>query len=239
MARDRPHSLRRIYVPTIPAEGSALLDEDARHHLEVLRLAPGTEIELFDGKGTVARATLEGSTAHVLERSVRDEATIVLVLGLPKGSLTDEIVRMTTELGVSRLCLTRCERTVPKWDDSRGAKRLARWTRIAQQAARQSERAFVPAIEAPRPLHELIDNAPADATRLFAWARESSRAAVRVTSPCWIAVGPEGGFSDAERTHFENAGWLSISLGPNVLRVDTAAAAAIALTHRSLESQKA
>ena len=226
MARDRTAevSVRRFFVPTLPEVGAELeLDTGVRKHVAVLRLALGTRVHLFDGSGRLVEATLVEGGARI-ERELEIEVvepTVALILGLPKGSKTDDIVRMTTELGVAAVHLASTERSVPEWKP----KRLDRLRRIAEEAARQSERLRVPEVHAAAPLAEVI--ARANGSKYVCWARASARPALG-PAPRWLAVGPEGGFTDDELAHMDHAGFERISLGSNVLRVDTAAVAAVA-----------
>lgn len=232
MAGDRPDALRRLYVTAIPAEGAlANLDDDTRRHARVLRLGEGDRVRLFDGRGGEATAVLEAEGARILERATRPEGpTLVLVQALPKGRKADDIVRMATELGATAVHFATTERSVPRLDRDRATQRLARWRKVAREAARQSERATVPEVLAPAPLDEVVARAPAEATKLVAWARGGE--AREAGEETWVAVGPEGGFSDAELAKLDAAGWARLRLARHVLRVETAAAAALAILGR-------
>jgi len=223
--------MRRLFAESLePAE--VLLDRDAIAHAKVLRLKDGEEIELFDGRGGRAVALLEGKRARILSRSeAPSEAGLVLVMGLPKGSKCDVVVRAATELGATAIRFVTTERAVPQLDAKRAAKRAERWRRVAREAARQSERDFVPGIEAVTPLGDAIAAAPEDAGRYVCWARGGERFARR-GDESWIAVGPEGGFTDAELGLFDDAGWSRLRLARHVLRAETAALAALALAGR-------
>ncbi len=232
MAGNRPDTLRRLYVVAIPPEGElATLGDDVRRHARVLRLSDGDTVCLFDGSGGEATAVLESTGARVLERTTKSEGpALVLVQALPKGRKSDEIVRMATELGATAIHFATTERSVPRIDAERAAQRVARWAKVAREAARQSERATVPGVQAPAPLAEVIARAPVEATKLVAWARGGE--AYQAGEETWVAVGPEGGFSGTELASFCAAGWARLSLGRYVLRVETAAAAALAVLGR-------
>ncbi|HJL06809.1 MAG TPA: RsmE family RNA methyltransferase [Polyangiaceae bacterium LLY-WYZ-15_(1-7)] len=232
-------SARRFPVPDLPAVGATfVLPPETRRHVEVLRLPPGTPLVLFDGAGREADAVLlEGGAARVeaLRERVDPGRRVVLVQALPKGGKADEIVRMATELGVAAIHFVETARTVPRLQGPRAAKKRARWSRIAEEAARQSERATVPTLAGPEPLEALLDAPPEGAARLVAWARQDARGWPAPDAEAWIAVGPEGGFAPAELEAFDRAGWGRVSLGAHVLRVDTAAVCAVALLRAGAE----
>lgn len=225
--------MRRFFVPSLPSVGSTSeLPPAVRRHVAVLRLEEGAEIALFDGSGREAHGRLVGDRVEILSIGEAHEAgpRRVLVQVLPKGTKADEIVRMATELGVHAIHFALGEHGVARPDDARGSKKTTRWQRIAEEAARQSERAVVPTVHAPAPLDEVMRRAPEDALRLVAWARGGQPIGERrpTGDELWIAVGPEGGFSTRELAAFDEAGWARVTLGRNVLRVDTAALAALA-----------
>jgi 16S rRNA (uracil1498-N3)-methyltransferase len=252
--------MRRFFVPELGAVGARLaLPASVRRHVAVLRLEAGDEIVLFDGTGRQARAQLDGDAAKVcaIEAATDERARVVLVQAMPKGAKSDDIVRMATELGVHAIHFALSDHAVARPDEARGSKKASRWQRIAEEAARQCERAKVPDVHAPAPLLDVCARASSEATRLVAWARGGRPIAEALhdiphehaanpaddTKPLasgtpievapaarevWIAVGPEGGFSDAELDALDGLGFVRVTLGPHVLRVDTAALAALA-----------
>ncbi len=156
-----------------------------------------------------------------------EERVVSLVLGVPKGSKVDGIVRMVTELGVGAVHFANTERSVPR---GAGSGRLPRLEKIAAEASRQSGRSIVPRLHPPAPLLEVLDRASAQSERWFlvpdaatALPRRSLAASV------WVAVGPEGGFSPQEQQRAADRGWSVVRLGSPTLRVETAAPVAVAL----------
>lgn len=232
--------MRRFFVSELGSVGARLaLPSSVQRHVAVLRLEPGEEIVLFDGRGRQARARLDGDDAAnviAIETATEANARVVLVQAMPKGTKSDDIVRMATELGAHAIHFAHTDHAVARPDDARGSKKASRWQRIAEEAARQCERATVPEVIAPASLDEVCARAPSDAIRLVAWARGgrplaevlSKRSTDEVTRETWIAIGPEGGFSDAELDMFDRHGFVRVTLGSHVLRVDTAALAALA-----------
>ncbi len=240
---------RRFFSTVLPAGGGQVtLDEAQAGHVRVLRLAAGDPVVLFDAAGREAEGVIRG----IDEKSVTCEVgvcrnanssslpKIVLVLGLPKTSQLESAVRMATELGAHEIRLCQTERSVPRWPEAKLATRLARLERIAQEASGQSERAGVPVIVAPRVLATMLEEVDVGAVRWVFHARGTEPARPLTPSPSviWIAIGPEGGFSDAELELFEGHGFGSVSLGPGVLRVETAVAAALAVAIDRIQEQR-
>jgi 16S rRNA (uracil1498-N3)-methyltransferase len=238
---------RRLRVAALPLGGGAVtLDDVASRHVRVLRLRPGDRVQLFDGRGMEAEAELQsidGQATCVADAPIRVGAKgprLVLVLGLPKGGALDECVRMATELGVGEIVLLRAHRSVPRWDARRAASRVARLTRIASEAAAQCERADIPAIRTPATLDEVLATVPQAATAVVFGARAQGGFHLSdIPEQVWCAVGPEGGFNADELAAFEAAGFELASLGPTVLRVDTAVAAALTVIGDRVRSLQA
>lgn len=226
---------RRLFVSRIAEVGEVMtLDQSARHYVKVLRIAPGQHLELFDGAGTVASGEFSGRGVRILERQhVPAEApSLTLLQALPKPQTCDALIRYATELGVARIVFFENEHYFGR----HGAfeKRRARREKIAQEAARQSERAYVPTLDLAGNLDDALTaglkHLPADAERRVCWARVNREAHQPAAgSARVVAVGPEGGFSEAELARFEAADFRPFYLGRHILRVDTAVAAALTL----------
>ena len=236
-------TVRRLYVPDLPdVAGTITLAEAASRHVRVLRLRAGDEVELFDGRGRVARARVESLGAQVVCQvqtptvAETERARVVLMLAIPKGSKLDDCVRMATELGVDEVVLMYTERTVPHWDPERARSRLDRLARIASEAAAQCERNDVPLVHGPQPYATCLEQMPTDAAGVLFGAR-SRGALTFVDTPVqvWCAIGPEGGFTEAEVGMFEGAGFSVASLGTRVLRVETAVPAALTIVRDRLD----
>jgi len=238
---------RRLYVNELPPEGGLVtLDESASRHVRVLRLRSGDRVELFDGRGRLSLAeitSLDESVTCLAQPPMQVEAEgarVTLVLGLPKGAKLDECVRMATELGVHHIALMQAERSVPRWDEERAKSKVARLTRIAAEGAAQCERSDVPVIYVPRAVDELLMGMSPHATGVVCGARaQGNLTFAESTEQVWCAVGPEGGFSEGELSAFREAGFSVASLGPTILRVDTAVAAALVLVGDRLRALQA
>jgi 16S rRNA (uracil1498-N3)-methyltransferase len=230
---------RRLYSAALaPAPGASLeLEAEAREHARVLRLAPGDPLELFDGRGyrqRVELTQLDRRSAVVraltLPEQVARGPRVVLVQCQPKGTKLDEIVRMTTELGVSAIHVALSEFCVARSEGSRADLKAERWRRIAREAVRQSERYYVPEITAAAPLAEVLSRAPAGAARWALMERHAQPLPWDVPGgELWLVVGPEGGFSGADRALLTRSGFDSAGLGDAILRTETAAVVGVAL----------
>jgi 16S rRNA (uracil1498-N3)-methyltransferase len=157
-----------------------------------------------------------------------------LAQALAKGEKLDLVVQKATELGVARIVPLAAERSVVRLDDDRAERRAGRLRRIAQEAARQCGRSDVPPVDAPRTLSGLGALLQADPGRRGLLLDPEERTmrlaqAARGASHLLIAVGPEGGFSPAERAQAVAAGFVPVALGRLVLRTETAGIAALAI----------
>jgi 16S rRNA (uracil1498-N3)-methyltransferase len=239
--------LHRIHVPGSWAPGNVLtLDgKDARRILRVLRLKPGHQFVLFDGKGREGTGEVireDRDRVEVLVRDVGDVGResplrIHLIQGLPKSDRMEWIIQKATELGVAEVGVLMAHRCVPRWNPRAGKGRLMRWQRILVEAARQSGRSEVPILSGPWSLGEMCEGVAEQAgLKLVLWEGEASLGlgdALRVADPIprevWVAVGPEGGFEDWEVAQMVEASFLSVHVGPRILRTETAGPAAVAI----------
>ncbi len=239
---------RRLFVPRsrLEAAGGRLpLSPSEDHYLAgVLRLAAGAELEVFDGEGGVHDARLEGSAGGALLLAVgprrqrdRPGSPLQLLFALARMERCELVVQKATELGVARLTPFVAARSVVRLEGSRGAARLLRWERIAAEAARQSGRSDVPALDEPRSFSESLAALP-PGTRLVVPYEGGGEPLVKLLDPAApshaLAVGPEGGFTEGEIASALAAGARLATLGPRVLRCETAAIVATALAQQVL-----
>jgi len=227
---------RRLHVPPAQlARGNpvALTASQARHVETVLRLRPGAAIEVFDGEGRRFEATLEPSGLRIgaeLSHVASSSVDVWLAQAIVKGDKLDLVVQKATELGASRILLLETSRSVVKLDDRRAGSRLERLRRVAEEAARQCGRSDVPPIDGPLALDELTAKLEADRPGLLLAPEESElrlSQAARGASRLCLVVGPEGGLAPEERDRAAAAGMIPVSLGPLVLRTETAGLAAL------------
>ena len=229
---------RRLFSPDLGEVGAVLaLPADSVRHAQVLRLAAGAALVLFDGQLGEADAELleldrTQARVRVLARRSLPAARPALhvVLGLPKGGKLEDIARMLGELGVSSLRLAHTERSVPKLEQA--AARVARLARVANEACAQSGQPQALAIHPPAGLLEVARQAPEHALRQVFW--ENAHASLppppaHAPHELWAIVGPEGGLAEHEVAALRGLGFAAVGLGPARLRVETAAPVIAAL----------
>jgi 16S rRNA (uracil1498-N3)-methyltransferase len=228
---------RRIYLaPDRIAAGRATLTPEARHHLrDVLRLAPGAAVEVFDGVGGRYAAVVEEGFEAVRVGPREDAApagtAIWLLFALAKGEKVDFVVQKATELGAARIIPFAAARSVVRLESEKAEERARRWRRIAEEAARQCGRADVPEVTPPAPLAAALATLPPGFAPLVFHPCGAPLAALppAVAAGYAAVVGPEGGLTDEEVLACERAGGRRVSLGPRILRAETAALVSVAL----------
>ena len=229
---------RRLHVPAAQlARGNPveLTVSQARYLETVLRLAPGAEVEVFDGEGRRFEAKLEPSALRIgdeLPRAFASSVDVWLAQAIVKGDKLDFVTQKATELGVSRILLFDSARSVVKLDDRRAGSRVERLRRVAEEAARQCGRSDVPLIDGPSSLDMIVDRLEPDRVALLLDPEESDlrlSQAARGASRLCLVVGPEGGFGQEEFERAVTGGMVPVSLGPLVLRTETAGLAALAV----------
>jgi 16S rRNA (uracil1498-N3)-methyltransferase len=232
-----PATRPRFSIAQVPdASGRAHVEgAELRHMRTVLRLAVDAHVSLLDPTGVEHRGAIE---RYERERAVvRIEsssapsvrARIILAAAIVKGPRMDFIVEKAAELGASELWPLVCARGLVR---SPGAERIARWRRLAISAAKQSQSASTMEVRPPTSVDDLIRGVPPGTLAVIcAQTGEPLGEVIRRAHPraILIAVGPEGDFDDDERAKAANAGFVAAGLGPNRLRSETAALAAVAI----------
>ncbi|HSW05293.1 16S rRNA (uracil(1498)-N(3))-methyltransferase [Aquabacterium sp.] len=234
----------RFHVePALRAGIELPLPDNAARHAQVLRLQPGAPLCLFDGQGgewsaevlAMGRKSVQVRVlAHEpVEREL--DVAVTLALGMPANERMDTLVEKATELGVVAIQPLVCERSVLRVAGERAERKAAHWQAVAVAACEQSGRNRVPLIGAPLPLREwLAGLAPIAPARLLLSLDPQAPPLLRATTPLaqaggiTVLSGPEGGLSDAEQALALRHGFVAVSLGPRVLRADTAPLAALA-----------
>ena len=217
------------------------LDGDqARYLSRALRARVGDRLNLFDGNGAEWTAailqiskntvTLRIDDSH--EAGTESPLRVHLVQGISRGERMDFVVQKATELGVKRITPVLTEYSMVKLDGSRAEKRRDHWQRIATSASEQSGRVRLPLIDTPIPLKNWLGDKPQriDTELILKPGAAATLPSLRPpeTKIC-VLVGPEGGFSDSEYEDAEVSGFKAVSLGPRVLRAETAAIATLAM----------
>lgn len=233
--------LTRVHVdlPLAPGMELSLPEAPAVHLSRVLRLGVGDACVLFNGDGRDYAARVVASGKRDLRVAVTDAVAVesesplqvILLQGIARGEKMDLILQKTTELGVAGVQPLSSQRSEVKLDASRTVKRLAHWRNVVVAACEQSGRATVPPVAAPRSLGEVLAGLPAGGLRLTLDPEGTlaiSTLKVPDAGPLLLAVGPEGGWSPADRDQLREAGFQGLRLGPRILRTETAGLAAIA-----------
>ena len=239
-------SRRRLFAPPESLAAARLDDErlvlsgdDHQYVARVLRARVGDRLTLFDGAGTEVDAEVvrvgKRDTALALGAPRAGDVpaapvAITLLVAVPRGERMDMVVQKTTELGVARIVPLVAERSVVRPEPAR----RARWEKIAREAARQCGRADVPRIDEPAALADAVAAPDLPAQRFALWEAERTlslraRLGAAAPAPTALLVGPEGGFPAEEVATAAAAGFAAVSLGPRVLRVETAAIVAVTL----------
>jgi 16S rRNA (uracil1498-N3)-methyltransferase len=245
---------RRRWIAEHWDEATAtLVGAQAEHMGRVLRAQPGMEADVVAGgrvfHAQVAAVTLNGESSEVrfnlvAELEADPALPVTLVLSVFKFDRMEWVIEKATELGVAAVAPVIARRT-EKHLALAAEKRVERWRRIAHEAAQQSRRSDVPLISDPVPLATRV-RAASEATRIVLAEQERSTtlrylleeavAAAGDEMPALeIAIGPEGGWAPGEEALFDANGWCAASLGPRILRAETAAIAALAVVSSCLE----
>ncbi len=235
--------MRRFFIhsSTIHACRAVLSGQEYHHLRHVLRLKIGDQLALCDERGNEYRGTLADFSAHTATLTLRVVAggppvsfALTLAVGLLKNPRIDLVIEKVTELGVQTIVPFCSSTTVVSLPQDRQAERLARWRRIAQNAAKQSG-SRLPHITAPHSFAQLLGTlADREPTLLFyeygpAHSLSAFAASHRTLSGLRIVVGSEGGFTPQEVKQARAAGFTVASLGPSILRAETASIAAVSL----------
>ena len=227
----------RLFVDTDLCSGESLElpQTSARHASQVLRLRRGDPIRLFNGRGGEFSAEITNSskkhlTVHIGEHHVIErESLLPLVLGqgISRGERMDYTIQKGVELGVQRIVPIVTERSMVKLDAERAVKRRAHWYDMVLGACEQCGRNRISELGEVTPLQTwLAETQPA--TRLLLRGDAATPLAeIAIADVVVLLAGPEGGLANAECAAAEAAGYQSVSLGPRILRTETAALAAI------------
>ena len=226
----------RFYLDAPLRAGSVCtLSEDAAHHaIHVLRLREGEDVTLFNGRGGEYAARIASIqrlriSIDLLEhRAVERESPlrVTLVQGVSAGEKMDSTVRKAVELGVAEVQPVLATRSVARPKGERADSRRQHWQRVVIAACEQCGRNRIPAVQ---PLTSVEDYRPGEGLKVLLSPGAKLRLSEAVKGEAFIlAAGPEAGFTAEEESAFVAAGFLPVSLGPRVLRTETASVAALA-----------
>jgi 16S rRNA (uracil1498-N3)-methyltransferase len=240
---------RRFFAPPEKIDGATItLSKEETHHLaRVLRLHAGEETLVFDGRGNEFRCVISEVRSHharleIIERlgpSRESDLDLTLAQGLAKGEKFDLIVQKATELGVSRIVALATENSDVKLDEQRSARRVERWRRISLEAIKQCGRSKLVVIDKPVGLEEFLEGDRAASSALLLFSEKGGTPIKEAVAglegkPVTALVGPEGGWSPREFEMLDARNARAISLGPRIIRAETAALVALALIQHLL-----
>ncbi len=210
--------------------------------VKVLRLKSGDVVEILDGAGRGARAKIDRAEKEEVILVRLDEyipggeppVRVTLVQGLSKGEKMDLVIQKSTELGVAEIIPLVCRRSVLRLDGDRATERQGRWRRIALEAARQCRRAVIPEVRRPKGIDEVLAGIPEGTVSFLPWEGERRGRLgdlLKGDRPgrVYIFIGPEGGFEESEVDLARRKGVFAVTLGPRILRTETAGLVCAAL----------
>lgn len=212
--------------------------EDAHHAQRVLRMRVGEEAHIFcNGHRYAAEiaAMDDGVTLRILQELPSTEAALRITLyqGLPKADKMELIVQKAVELGAARVVPVAMSRCVVQLNAKDGAKKQERWQKIAREACKQSGRCMMMPVDAPISFKELLRRLPDHAASIVPWEDAQGYSLQRFhhenkgVQDIAIVIGPEGGMSAEEVAQMQQAACRPVTLGPRILRTETAGLAAI------------
>lgn len=227
--------MHRFFIDEVVNEKQIIIHnmDDVKHIKKALRVVTGEKLEICDGTGSeyvVEVIALDDVvTCKVLHQvTVQRESPVEihLIQGLAKGSKMDTIVQKAVELGASRIIPLQSKRSIVKLDSKGINKKIERWQKISDEASKQSKRTKIPIIDSVIDISTLEQLVTTYDIVLIAYELESSRALKECLDVAHkkigIVIGPEGGFEKEEVDTLVSLGAISISLGPRILRTETA-----------------
>lgn len=235
--------MHRFFVPQLYNEEMYIEGVDARHISKVLRMLPGAQLQIVsdDGVSAVAEITAidsERVTVRCLEKlaeSHEPRVKLVLAQGLAKGEKMDFIIQKAVEMGAYSVIPVAMEHSVVRLDGAKAAKKVERWQKIAESAAKQSKRDIIPEVQPVQSMAGMLAKCTCQ-TKIIAYECEdrlSLKAALKASeeaggiSELLLIIGPEGGISEGELEQARQAGAVPVSLGRRILRAETAGLVAI------------
>ena len=235
--------MHRFFVPQLYNEEMYIEGVDARHISKVLRMQPGDKLQIVSDDGVSAMAEItaiasERVSVRCLEKlaeSHEPRVRLVLAQGLAKGEKMDFIIQKAVEMGAYSVIPVAMEHSVVRLDSVKAAKKVERWQKIAESAAKQSKRDIIPQVQPVQSMAEMLANCDCT-TKIIAYECEdrlSLKAALKAAEAAGgikellLIIGPEGGISEGELALARQAGAVPVSLGRRILRAETAGLVAI------------
>lgn len=230
--------MHRFFIKpeNVVKESITIEGEDVQHISKVLRLKEGDEMVLCDQQGTDYSVSIESISKQSIRTTILDKQIskgepsidVVLYQGIPKSTKMDLIIQKCTELGITRIVPVMTAHTVVKLESEKDeAKKVVRWTKIVEEAAKQSKRGRVPTIEMPMTFENALEDSKKLGLSLIPYELEqevSIKTALSAKQPNSIGffIGPEGGFDSYEIDKAKQAGAIPITFGSRIMRTETA-----------------
>ncbi len=242
--------MHRFYLPpqACLSDSAALTGDQAHHAADVLRLKPGDSVIVLDGAGGELLCRVDAVTRKKVALQVQRRASdpppscrVTLAQAIPKGKLLEAIIQKATELGVWRVVPLLSERVATRLDGEAAGHKAEKWQQTAVEAIKQCGQRWLPRVEPPLTLPAwlargekfdltLVGSLQDDRRPLRAWFPDAAR---RPETVC-VWIGPEGDFSPAEMDAIKAAGARPLTLGPLILRCETAAVCALSILNYEL-----
>jgi 16S rRNA (uracil1498-N3)-methyltransferase len=244
--------MRRFYLPPQECRSDHLIltGNEAHHAADVLRLKAGDEVAVLDGAGSELACRVETVTRKQVKLEVKDRKTeapppwrITLVQAIPKGKIFEAIIQKATELGVWRIVPLLSQRVTTHLEGESIEHKAEKWRQTAVEAIKQCGQRWLPQVDPPTTLPALLARGEKFDLTLVASLQEDSRhlrayfpARARHPKTVCVWIGPEGDLAPEEMESIKGAGALPITLGPLVLRSETAALCALSMINYELRS---
>ncbi len=250
--------MHRFHLPANDCHGEmlTLAGAEAHHALRVLRVQDGERVTVLDGAGAILNCEVTGHTRDTLALRVRERnsaaplpCAITLVVGVPKGKIIESIIQKATELGVARIVPLLSERVITQLDADGAEAKAEKWQHITLEAIKQCGSPWLPHVEPPVTPAAFLARAEKFDLALIGclepgsrhprvWFEEFFTAHKKLPTSLAVWVGPEGDFTSAEYAAIQKSGARPITLGPLVLRVETAATYCLSVVNYELRAER-
>lgn len=218
----------------------SITGEDVKHISKVMRMSQGDSLICINEDGLVARCEIvditnneiNGRVIEFLSENTELPVKVTVAQGLPKGDKLEVIVQKGTELGAHTFIPFQATRSIVKWDEKKGEKKIERLGKIAKEAAEQSYRNFIPKVMNSLSFKQLIKTSGHYDIKIVAFEEQAKQGEMKnlaatlqkaeIGNSIIVVIGPEGGLTNEEVLALEEAGFISCSFGPRILRTETA-----------------
>lgn len=232
--------MHRFFIPQLYAAEMVIKDVDAKHISKVLRMQPGDKIQIVSDDGVTAIAKIVSLQAdnvvvkclEKLAESHEPSVKITLAQGLAKGEKMDFIIQKAVEMGASSIVPVAMEHSVVRLEGAKADKKVERWQKIAEAAAKQSKRDIIPQVQPVQTMQQMLANNDLQ-HKIIAYECEDRLGLKTALQSCdnlqelLLIIGPEGGISEFELELARKNGAVPVSLGKRILRAETAGVVAL------------